>query len=162
MAASIEGGRQCKPVGQEALLRREPPAACQGGRGHSQTGSNGTKRSRQLRYAILLFILGAAWGLQFTLLKRAADSELDELSILTLAMFLLAFAYLIGLACSRAWFRPSLRHIWFFSVSALFGFIVPLSGVMLVAEELSAGLIVFFESLTPLLTILLVLVAGTG
>lgn len=161
MAASIEGGRQNKPVGQQECLRRELPATCESGTGQSKLEQIGLKQSLQLRYAVLLFILGAAWGLQFTLLKRAADSDLDELSILTLAMFLLALAYLIGLACGRAWFRPRLRHIWFFSISALFGFVVPLSGVMLVAEELSAGLIVFFESLTPLLTILLVLVAGT-
>lgn len=113
------------------------------------------------RHSLLLFILGASWGLQFTLLKIAADADLGELSILTIAMFLLACAYLAVMACKGIWFRPSRRHLWFFLISSFFGFVVPLGGVVLVAEELSAGLIVFFESLTPVLTVALVLLVGT-
>ena len=43
---------------------------------------------------LLLFVLGTAWGLQFTLLKIAEGSSLSELGILTLCMLLLAAAYL--------------------------------------------------------------------
>lgn len=116
---------------------------------------------QQWRYSLPLFILGVAWGLQFTLLKIAADGELDELSILTIAMFLLALAYLGVMAVKRIWFRPTLSHLRFFLISSFFGFVVPLGGVVLVAEQLSAGLIVFFESLTPVLTVVIVLLVGT-
>lgn len=151
MKAPERGGRRERPVGQGSTVRGEcidKPAST-------------SHKASQLRHSLLLFVLGSAWGLQFTLLKITADSDLDELSVLTLAMLLLAVAYLAVMACGRAWFRPTLRHIWFFSISALFGFVVPLCAVMLVAEQLSAGLIVFFESLTPVLTIVLVLLVGT-
>lgn len=151
MTAPSEGGRPEGSAGQGVVACRDQAA---------QTPV-ATSKSRQLQYSLLLFLLGAAWGLQFTLLKVAADSDLDELSVLTLAMLLLALAYLAVMACSRAWFRPTLRHVWFFSISALFGFVVPLCAVMLVAEQLSAGLIVFFESLTPVLTVVLVFLVGT-
>ena len=113
------------------------------------------------RHSLLLFILGASWGLQFTLLKIAADGELGELSILTIAKLLLACAYLAVMAWKGIWFRPSRHHLWFFAISSFFGFVVPLGAVLLVAEELSAGLIVFFESLTPVLTVAIVLLVGT-
>ncbi|WP_282610694.1 DMT family transporter [Pelagibius sp. Alg239-R121] len=130
-------------------------------RGQTQACLSGADEPKRWHHSLLLFLLGALWGLQFTLLKIAADAELDELSILTIAMFLLALAFLAAMACRRAWFRPTLGHIWFFLISALFGFVVPLSGVILVAEQLSAGLIVFFESLTPVLTVAIVALLGT-
>ncbi len=151
MKAPDKGGRREWPVGQVKTVSREP----------ADKAASVSRKSLQLRHSLLLFVLGSAWGLQFTLLKITADSDLDELSVLTLAMLLLALAYLVVMACGRAWFRPTLRHVWFFSISALFGFVVPLCAVMLVAEQLSAGLIVFFESLTPVLTVVLVLLVGT-
>ncbi len=135
--------------------RRSHPCAPQ-----SRVPSESSVRP-QWRYSLPLFILGASWGLQFTLLKIAGDSELDELAILTIAMFLLACAYLLVMACKDIWFRPSLSHLWFFLISAFFGFVVPLGAVILVAEQLSAGLIVFFESLTPVLTVVIVLLVRT-
>ena len=150
MTAPINGGRPEGSVDHRDFTRRAASKL---------QGSSGKRR--QFQNSLLLFLLGVAWGLQFTLLKIAADSDLDELSILSLAMLLLALAYLAVMAFGRSWFRPTLRHIRFFFVSALFGFVVPLCGVMLVAEQLSAGLIVFYESLTPLLTVLLVLLVGT-
>ena len=122
---------------------------------------SGPARLAQWRYSLLLFVLGASWGLQFVLLKIAADADMDELSILTIAMFLLAVAYLAVMAWQRIWFLPTRRHFWFFLISAFFGFVVPLGGVILVAEQLSAGLIVFFESLTPVLTVAIVLLVGS-
>lgn len=126
-----------------------------------KTGAPTRQSRQQWRYSLPLFVLGAAWGLQFTLLKIAADSDLDEISILTIAMFLLALAYLAVVATRGIWFRPTRKHIWFFLISSFFGFVVPLGGVILVAEQLSAGLIVFFESLTPVLTVAIILVVGT-
>lgn len=41
-------------------------------------------------YGLLLLVLGASWGLQFTLLKIAVDARLGELDILAVSMALLA------------------------------------------------------------------------
>ncbi|MGI9507993.1 MAG: hypothetical protein ACR2QJ_01430, partial [Geminicoccaceae bacterium] len=47
---------------------------------------------------VLLFVLGTVWGLQFTLLKIATDSGLDEAGILALSMGLIAAAFLAATA----------------------------------------------------------------
>lgn len=110
------------------------------------------------RHAGLLFVLGATWGLQFTLLKIATESALSELGILSLCMALLAVAYLATLAAKGSWFRPRRAHLRFFAISGFFGFVLPLGGVVLVADRLSAGLIVLYtEALIPVFTIAIAL-----
>ena len=42
---------------------------------------------------LLLVVLGAGWGLQFTLLKISVDAKLDEPGILAGSMVLLAAIY---------------------------------------------------------------------
>ncbi|MEM7225843.1 MAG: DMT family transporter [Pseudomonadota bacterium] len=110
----------------------------------------------------LLFALGAAWGLQLTLLKISAGSSLGELGILSLSMVLLSLIYLAVLAANKAWFRPTRRHLKFFVVSSTFGTILPMGGVLLIADHLSAGLIVLVsEALTPVFTVLIAFLLGT-
>ena len=112
--------------------------------------------------AVLLLMLGATWGLQFALLTIAAGSTLSELAILTGSMGLLGAAYLATLAARREWFRPSWAHIRFFIISGLFGYVIPLGGVLWVADHLSAGLIVLYtEALDPVFTVAIVLVLRT-
>lgn len=102
----------------------------------------------------LLMLLGASWGLQFTLLKIATGSRFSELAILTGSMILLAAAYLATLAVRRRWFRLTWRHVRFFFVSSLFGYVVPIGGVLWAADRLSAGLIVLYtEALIPVFTV---------
>ena len=111
---------------------------------------------------VLLLLLGASWGLQFTLLKAAAASEFSELAILTGSMVLLAAAYLATLAVRREGFRTSWRHVRFFIVSGLLGYVVPLGGILWVADQLSAGLIVLYtEALIPVFTVAIALMLRT-
>lgn len=111
---------------------------------------------------LLLFVLGTSWGLQFTLLKIAEGSSLSELGILTLCMLLLAAAYLAALCARKAWFRPDLAQARFFSVSAFFGYVVPFGAVILVADQLAAGLIVLYtEALIPVCTVAIALLLRT-
>jgi hypothetical protein len=49
------------------------------------------------------------------------------------------------MAVAKAWFRPTWRHIRFFTASGFLGFVLPLGFVVLAAREISAGLIVLFE-----------------
>ena len=108
-------------------------------------------------YGLLLLVLGASWGLQFTLLKICVDARLGEFGILASSMVLLAALYALLLTCRRAWFRASWRHVRFFLVSATLGFVLPLGCVILAARDLPAGLIVLHESLTPVFIVLLAL-----
>ena len=111
---------------------------------------------------LLLLLLGASWGLQFTLLKVAVSSHLSELAILTGSMILLAGAYLATLCVRQDWFRTSWRHIRFFAISGMLGYVVPLGGVLWVADQLSAGLIVLYtEALIPVFTIVIALMLRT-
>ncbi len=110
------------------------------------------------RHSSLLFLLGATWGLQFVVLKVATDSQLSELGILSICMALLATAYIATLAIRREWFRPNRAHLRFFTISGFFGFVLPLGGVILVADRLSVGLIVLYtEALIPVFTIAIAL-----
>jgi drug/metabolite transporter (DMT)-like permease len=108
-------------------------------------------------HGLLLLILGAGWGLQFTLLKISVDARLDELGILAGSMTLLAALYALLLTCRRDWFRPSWRRLRFFLISSTLGFVVPLGCVILAARHLPAGLIVLHESLTPICIVVLAL-----
>ncbi len=120
------------------------------------------KAINRWRHSGLLFVLGATWGLQFVLLKVATASELSELGILSLCMALLATAYLATLAIRREWFRLNLAHLRFFTISGLFGYVLPLGGVILVADRLSVGLIVLYtEALIPVFTIAIALALGS-
>ncbi len=127
-----------------------------------EASSGGGRTIGRWRHTGLLFVLGATWGLQFVLLKVATDSVLSELGILSLCMALLAAAYLATLAIRRQWFRPNWVHLRFFALSGFFGFVLPLGGVILVADRLSVGLIVLYtEALIPVFTIAIALVIGS-
>jgi drug/metabolite transporter (DMT)-like permease len=108
-------------------------------------------------YGLLLLVLGASWGLQFTLLKICVDARLGEPGILAGSMALLAGLYALLLTCRRDWFRPTWRHVRFFLISAMLGFVLPLGCVILAARDLPAGVIVLHESLTPVFIVLLAL-----
>lgn len=125
-------------------------------------GVGALKASGNWRHGLLLFVVGVLWGLQLTLLKIAAGSSLGELGILTVCMVLLAAAYMAAVAIKKVWFRPTRRHSQFFLISGLFGYVLPLGGVILVADYLSAGLIVLFsEALIPVFTVAIALVLRT-
>ncbi len=112
-------------------------------------------------HLLLLFVLGSAWGLQFVLLKIATDAGLGEANILLVSMTLLALAFLGAMAAAKAWFRPTWRHVRFFLISGTLGFVLPLGAVLLAAREISAGVIVLFEALTPVFTLALALILRT-
>ncbi len=109
----------------------------------------------------LLFFLGAAWGLQFTLLKIATNTQLNEFNILFVSMFMIAAVCVVALYFQRSFFIPTRKHMTFFTLSGLFGFVLPLGGIIFAAHYFSAGLIVLFESLTPVFTVAIALLLGT-
>ncbi len=122
-------------------------------------GTGGVLRTWWL--ALLLVVLGAGWGLQFTLLKIAVDAKLDELGILAGSMVLLAAIYALHLTWRGEWFRPTPGHLRFFLISSMLGFVLPLGCAILAARHLPAGLIVLHEALTPLVIVVLALAIGS-
>jgi hypothetical protein len=64
--------------------------------------------------ALLLVVLGAGWGLQFTLLKISVDANLDELGILASSMVLLAVIYALLLTWRVC---PSAAPSWLPAIS---------------------------------------------
>jgi drug/metabolite transporter (DMT)-like permease len=118
-------------------------------------------RLRTWWLALMLVVLGAGWGLQFTLLKIAVDAKLDELGILAGSMVLLAAIYALHLTWRGDWFRPTPGHLRFFLISSMLGFVLPLGCAILAARHLPAGLIVLHEALTPLVIVVLALAIGS-
>lgn len=130
--------------------------------GTASLGVGALKASGKWWHTFLLFVLGASWGLQFTLLKISTGGHLGELGILTACMVLLAAAYMVSVAIKKDWFRPTRQHSQFFVISGLFGYVIPLGGIILVADYLSAGLIVLYsEAMIPVFTIAIALVLRT-
>lgn len=97
------------------------------------------------------------WGLQFVLLKIATDTGLGEIRILAFSLILLAVGFLAAMVVSGARYRPTWRHLRYFAVSGLLSFVIPLGGVILAARDISAGIIVLIEAMTPVFTIALAL-----
>ena len=101
----------------------------------------------------LLFIMGVTWGLQFTMLKIAADDGFNETGIIALSLVALAPIYAGILAWQGSFFRPTLRHVAFFFVAGGLGYVVPLGAAVHAAPHLPASLVVLVVSLTPVITI---------
>ncbi len=100
------------------------------------------------------------WGLQFVLLKIATVAGLGEVNILFTSMVLLAAGFLGAMALTKTWFLPNWGHVRFFFTSGLLGFVLPLGAAILAAREISAGVIVVFEALTPIVAMMLALGLG--
>ena len=73
-----------------------------------------------------LLVMGALWGLQFAMLKMAAEAGYQEISVLMISLLLLSLAFL-GLSKIKGEGRV-LRRDWipFLIVTALMGYVIPL------------------------------------
>ena len=102
--------------------------------------------------------MGSMWGLQFSMLKFAALSELGEINILMATLLLLAivfsgYVFVKGdpIRFSREWFV-------FLLVIALLGYVIPLGVTLFVAPHITVGALSLVACLAPVVTILLALV----
>ncbi|MCP4877101.1 MAG: DMT family transporter [Gammaproteobacteria bacterium] len=106
------------------------------------------------RPILYLVFLGGSWGLYFSMLKIAALSGISYPGILTLATVGVAIGMsAIALLRRR---RPlfSLRHIIFYLVCALSGYLVPMIAEVLVIAHMPAGVLTLIVSMAPLATLL--------
>ena len=102
----------------------------------------------------MLIFLGSSWGLYFSMLKIAVLSGISYVGILTLTTVGvgLGMTAIALLRKRKPEFQP--RHIVFYLVCALCGYMVPMIAELLVIAHMSAGLLSLIVSIAPLTTLL--------
>lgn len=106
----------------------------------------------------LLLIMGVMWGLQFAMLKLAAGGGHSEYAVLTVALMLLSIIFAAILAIRRELYALNRERVIFLLVTALLGYIVPLSVSLYAVPHISAGLLTLIVSLTPVIAVLVALI----
>jgi len=107
-----------------------------------------------LRPLLLLIFLGISWGLYFSMLKIAVLSGISYFGILTLATVGVGIGMsAIALVRGR---KPEFkrRHVIFYLVCALTGYLLPTIAELLVIGHMPAGLLTLIVSISPLATLL--------
>ena len=102
----------------------------------------------------MLIFLGSSWGLYFSMLKIAVSSGISYVGILTLTTVgvgvgMTAIALLRN---RKPEFKP--RHIIFYLVCAICGYMLPMVAELVVIAHMPAGLLALIVSITPLSTLL--------
>jgi len=116
---------------------------------------------RPLVASALLVVMGSMWGLQFAMLKIAAGSGYSDMSLMMLAISLLAVIFLAITAVRGELYRPGRQLLRFFVVTGALGYIIPLLTVLWVAETLSTGVLSMMGSLAPVVAVLIALYLRT-
>ncbi len=110
---------------------------------------------------IALLGMGAAWGLQISMLKLAVQSGHSEINILIIALVLISIVYGSLLCIRRQFFKLTQARFRFFLVIAVIGYLVPMAATLYAARQVSAGILALLVSLSPLFTFAAALVSGT-
>ncbi|MBX2869790.1 MAG: DMT family transporter [Acidiferrobacterales bacterium] len=110
---------------------------------------------------IALLIMGAMWGLQFSMLKFAALSGAGEINLLMITLTVLSIVFGVFILLRGESLHLSWRWSRFFVVIALLGYVFPLGITLFVAAHISVGLLAFIASLAPVVTIGIALVFRT-
>ena len=113
------------------------------------------------RPLFLLIFLGASWGLYFSLLKVAVLSGISYVGILTLTTVGVGVGMITIALVRRRMPRFSPRHMVFYLVCALSGYLVPMVAELLVIAHMPAGVLTLIVSMAPLATLLIAWVMKT-
>ena len=108
-----------------------------------------------LRPLFLLIFLGASWGLYFSLLKVAVLSGISYVGILTLTTVGVGVGMVTIALLRRRMPRFSPRHIGFYLVCALSGYLVPMVAELFVIAHMPAGVLTLIVSMAPLATLVI-------
>lgn len=109
----------------------------------------------------LLVVMGSMWGLQFAMLKLAAQGGYSDLTVLAVALVLLSVAFLVIVRVRGERLVITRRVIVFVTVSSVLGYVAPLLATLAAAKVLAAGLLTLFASLSPVVSVVLVLMFRT-
>ncbi len=116
---------------------------------------------RHLGPFVLLLTMGALWGLQFAMLRQAAQGGYSDLAVLMVALVLLSIIFLVIAVVKRERFRPHSKLLVFFIVTAFLGYVAPLAAALYAASEVPAGVLVLIACMTPLVSVSIALLFRT-
>ena len=108
---------------------------------------------------LLLVVLGMSWGGHFSLLKIASESGLPFIGIITLTTFGVVAGMTVIAAVRRRWPLIGARHVRFYLVCAVLGYLVEFPLSLIVADEIPAGLLAIIASTSPIFTSLIAIAA---
>ncbi len=100
-----------------------------------------------------LLVMGAAWGLEFSMLKLAAEAGFPGPGILLVTLALISAVFCVLLTLRRGWYLPTGRVLVFLAVVSLLGFVLPLLAALWAAPHVAAGTMTLIASFTPLVTV---------
>ena len=107
---------------------------------------------------ILLILLGMSWGGHFSLLKIASESGLPHLGIIVLTTVGVVIG-MSAIACFRGRWPPiSKRHLRFYLICAIIGYLVEFPLSLIVAGQIPAGLLAIIASTSPIFTSLIAII----
>ncbi|MDA0220139.1 MAG: DMT family transporter [Proteobacteria bacterium] len=109
----------------------------------------------------LLVVMGAAWGLEFSMLKLATQAGFPGTGVLLVALALIACVYLGLIVVRRRCFRLTRAMLLFFLVIALLGYVLPLLVALWAAPHVPAGLMTLIASFTPVVAVVTALAFRT-
>jgi drug/metabolite transporter (DMT)-like permease len=102
---------------------------------------------------LFLLFLGISWGLYFSMLKIAVLSGISYYGIAALTTMGVAIGMSAIALLRRKSPRFSARHLRFYFVCALLGYLLPMLCELLVIGALPAGALALIVSLTPISTL---------
>ncbi len=108
-----------------------------------------------LRPLVYLVFLGSSWGLYFSLLKIAELSGISYIGILTLTTLGVGCGMCLIALLRRRRPRFSPRHILFYVVCAVTGYLLPMVAELWVIGHMPAGVLTLIVATAPLATLLI-------
>lgn len=120
-----------------------------------------TPTAGRLLPVFLVFVLGSLWGLHFSLIKIASESDLPPPLITVMTTLGVSVVY-IGVAIARGRYpRFARAPLSFYALCALLGYVLPIFIELFVARYMAAGLLTLIVSTTPIFTLGIALVSNT-
>lgn len=109
----------------------------------------------------LLVIMGAMWGLQFAMLKLAAEGGYGEINILMMTLILLSIVFSLIMVTRKQSFAVNRERIWFLLITSVLGYVIPLSAALHAAPHMPAGILTMIGCLAPVVSISIALMLRT-
>jgi len=126
----------------------------------SRSVSAAPGRSRLLP-VLLVFVLGSLWGLHFSLIKIASESEMTPPLVTVLTTLGVSLIYIAISLGRRRFPRLAPAALRFYACCALLGYVLPIFIELFVARHMAAGLLTLIVSTTPVFTLVIALLSRT-
>ena len=101
---------------------------------------------------IILFVIGPAWGLSFSLSKIVTSTNAHPLGIIYWQVYISSIILLFLLLIKNVKFKINFLNIYFFSFISLLGVVVPGIIFYISASKVPAGILSISVSFVPMLT----------